>query len=256
MRISPGMRITSSSLGADGTLALILRRNPDFPPLAGATPSDRYLLSAAHVLASGSINHDDCSASGSGEALADKPSAFPELDPDGLTELGWIVEQSCLKTNDNTSDGAIARINTDVAGDVLIDPAGLDPVSSRSYRIVADTQSPSDHIANHDPIVRFGAVTGVAAGRLGDPAEQLSLTLEGIQSDLTYSGLVRYTSSPGPCGGDSGALIAAVLSDGAGQGEIAIAPVAIHIGVDSDRNPVCYPLDAVVSAAWEPAYDA
>jgi hypothetical protein len=250
------MRITSSSLGADGTLALILRRNPDFPPLSGAKPSDRYLLSAAHVLASGSINHDDCSASGSAEALAEKPSAFPELDPDALTELGPIVEQSCLRTSGNTSDGAIAQIYSALGADVVIDPAGFDPLSSRSYRIVADTQTPSDHIANHDPVVRFGAISGVATGKLGDPAERLSLSLAGVQDDLTYSGLVRYTSAVDPEDGDSGALIAAVLFDGAGQKEITIAAVAIHIGVDRSGNPVCYPLDVVVPPAWEVAYDA
>jgi hypothetical protein len=94
----------------------------------------------------------------------------------------------------------------------------------------------------------------VAKGQFGDPSDPTSLTIEGILGSFCYSGLVRYSTVIPPEGGDSGSLIAAIISSGAA--DTTIAPVAIHIGVDEDGVPVCYLLDSIFASGWEVAYDS
>jgi hypothetical protein len=257
MILRPGVIVGRA--GPRGTLGLILNRD--------SSPEQMFLLSCAHVLSASFID-SDCVTAPSGKTISaystlsvdqggqsiDVPGAFP-VGPADTVDIGTIVEQTCLTQRAPThADSTITTVDQPQQWDaILADPIDSAPPPSASQFRLVKSNIPTG-IAGL-PICRFGARTGVARGSLtGLTDSTVRLTVFNIPID--YDGLIEYQTVPSGQEGDSGALVAILVSSPA-LGVVGLAPFGIHVGasdVDPSKN-YCFPLQPIFDRGWQVAYE-
>lgn len=258
MVMRPGM-IVGDQFGAQGTLALILKNRV-------YDKGSRFMLSAAHVMASLSTNSAcvETPTGSTGSAVeafsmflgnGGQVGAFP-VGPQDAVVVGRVVQQSCLSNADdhtNTNDAAVCTIDQPQDWEILTDPGDVTP-GGPAYQIVEDHHPIDAVIGAGTGIIRFGAKTGLAHGTLSRRTRTTTtVVVSGVP--LPYDQLVEYQCDVASEEGDSGALIAACLSPPDAPGPIRIAPVAMHVGGASNIS-YCYPLEPVLGNLWDIAHDA
>jgi hypothetical protein len=248
MIVSPGLFIAGST-GAEGTLCVLVAEN------RSADTRATHFISCAHVCSLQWINRDSCTdplTRDPRSVRAQPGGIFSFLGPANSEELGDVNRHCCLKKT-TSADFALVTLSKPAGASVICDPlAGrVDPRTKKPYKLEAVAPTDLAALANAS-VVRFGGKSGIATGALGGALPPTFISLPS-SIGITYDNAFAYTCTPPSQPGDSGSMIALVSTQTSTHS--LVRPIAIHVGVDLNGQPICYPLATILRQEWKLVYD-